>query len=338
MTARRVVAALTVVLLMAVFLALAAAAGDDGPLLAGDQVTFGGDVTVPAGEVRDGDLVTLGGNIRVDGTVTQDVVAIGGNITINGTVGRDVVSVGGSITLGPSASVGRDIAIAGGSLNRDPGAKVGRNVVYGTGREFGRAFGFPAAGAFVGRHDRGFNPFSFAGLAFGLVTAVGILLLALFLLLFFPRQLQVTGATIEQRPLESFALGCGGFIVGLALALLFAITFIFAPVSLGIVTAMTAAWLFGWAAIFIITGQRLLRAGSRAQELVPALLLGGLLLGILANIPFLNILVIGVGGSVALGAVIYSRFGSRSPHLPLVGPGLPVMPPPQPPAPPSATA
>jgi hypothetical protein len=81
---------------------------------------------------------------------------------------------------------------------------------------------------------------------------------------------------------------------------------------------MTVAWLFGWAAIFLLIGQRLLQAMARPQELVPALLVGGVLVVILANIPVLNLLVLLIGGSVALGAALLSRFGTQGPSAPLL--------------------
>jgi hypothetical protein len=343
----RILLAILALALIAIATATTAAAAgpssgnaSDAILAGGQSVTFGGDITVPAGETRQGDLVAFGGNITVDGTVTQDVVAIGGNVVINGTVGRDVASVGGSVTLGPHANVGRDVALAGGSLSRDPGAVVGRNVTYAN-RDF-HFDGAPSLAAFSHRNPGGFG---WGSLAFGVIIAIGIVLLGLVMLLFFPRQLLATSSTVEQRPLESLGLGCAGVVAGLALIVLFTITIIFIPISLALATAITIAWLFGWAAIFIVTGQRLLRTASRAQELVPALLLGGLLIGILANIPFLNFFVLLIGGSVALGAVIYSRFGTRPPSLPLIGalvttnqPPAPPSPPPPPPQPPAAPA
>lgn len=321
MTKKLVIIAFVLGLAASAVLSAGASAAEDSLVrLSGDQVVFGGNVTVPAGEVRDGDVVAFGGNVLVDGTVTQDVVAIGGNVVINGTVGRDVASVGGSVTLGPHASVGRDVAIAGGSLNRDPGATIGRNVVHGRPDRWPRV----AGGSFLHGpwgHRGGFGG---ASLVFGIVVAIGIILTGLLLLVFFPRHVQAAGATIERRPLESFGLGCAGFLAGLALMLLFAITIIGIPISFVIFTALVVGWLFGWAALFLITGQRLLRAANRAQDVVPALLLGGVLIGILANIPLLNIIVLLIGGSLALGAVIYSRFGTQPPSAPLI----PAVPPP----------
>jgi hypothetical protein len=321
MRKQRVMIALVFALAASFALTISAGAATDvlSPLI-GDQVVFGGNVSVPAGETRDGDVVAFGGNVQIDGTVTQDVVAIGGNVVINGTVGRDVASVGGSVTLGPHASVGRDLAITGGSLTRDPGATVGRNVVHGRPDQWGRFAGGPFIFGPARTHYGGFGG---ASSVFGIVVAIGIILIGLMLVLFFPRHIQATGATVERRPLESLGLGCAGFLAGLALMVLFAITIIGIPVSFVIFTGLVVGWLFGWAALFLITGQRLLRTASRLPDLVPALLVGGVLLGVLANIPYVNVVVLGIGGSLALGAVIYSRFGTQPPTPRDVGPVVP---------------
>ncbi|HUR33504.1 MAG TPA: hypothetical protein VM032_06890 [Vicinamibacterales bacterium] len=73
----------------------------------GDRVRIGGDVTVDAAEVIEGDVVAVGGPVKVDGEVRGDVV-----------------SVGGGVTLGPTAVVDGDVTSVGGPLRRDPGAVV----------------------------------------------------------------------------------------------------------------------------------------------------------------------------------------------------------------------
>jgi hypothetical protein len=306
----------------ALLMIMPAAAAGDTSTGGDDQVTFGGNIVVPAGETHQGDLVAFGGNIEVDGTVTQDLVAFGGNVVVNGTVERDVAVVGGTLTLGPQSVVGRDVSFVGGSLNRMEGSKVGRNIVEGRGRMDWNTF--PAMA-------RVFRPHTdYPSVVFGLITGLGILVLALIILLFFPTHLQAAASVIERRPVETFALGCGGTIAGIVLAVLLVITLVLPFVVVG---AMTVAWLFGWAAIFLLIGQRLLQTMERPQELVPALLVGGVLVVILANIPVLNWLVLLIGGSVALGAALLSRFGTQ-------GPGAPLLPvssttPPAPPGPPA---
>jgi hypothetical protein len=325
MSFKKLAASLGVVFLLGAGLSVNAFAADVSlnPQLADSQVNFGGDITVPAGQTREGDVVAFGGNVVVDGTVTNSVVALGGNVTVNGSVGHDVSAVGGDVTLGPHASVGRDVTLAGGVLHRDPTASVGGQVVYA--KRSNINFGGLPATALSGW--RGFPLFNWFGFSFGITVAIGFILLGLLLLVFFPRQLQTAGATLERRPLESFGLGCGGFLAGVALSVLFAITLILIPVSFALLTVMTVGWLFGWAALFLLTGERLLRTANRPPELVLALLVGGVILGLLANVPLLNWLVLPIGGSLALGATIYSRFGTRPPELPLTGPAAPVTPP-----------
>ena len=306
MNLKRIILSFTAAAAFALGALVPAAAADESTSTSSDQVTFGGNIVVPAGETHHGDLVAFGGNIEVDGTVTQDLVAFGGNVVVNGRVERDVAVVGGSLTLGPNSYVGRDVSFAGGSLNRMPGAFVGRNVVEGRGQFDPRVF----------RHwGSAFGRTGFSDLAFGLVTGLGILVLALIILLFFPTHLQTAASVVERRPVETFALGCGGTIAGIVLSVLLVITLVLPFVVLG---ALTVAWLFGWAAIFLLIGQRLLHSMQRPQELVPALLIGGVLVVILANIPVLNVLVLLIGGSVALGAALLSRFGTQGPGAPLL--------------------
>ena len=247
MNLKRIILSFTMAAAFALGALVPAAAADDATTSNNDQVTFGGNIVIPAGETHHGDLVAFGGNIEVDGTVTQDLVAFGGNVVVNGRVERDVAVVGGTLTLGPNSYVGRDVSFAGGSLNRMPGAFVGRNVVEGRGQFDPSLFRhFPSA----------FGRTGFSDLAFGLVTGLGILVLALIILLFFPTHLQTAASVVERRPVETFALGCGGTIAGIVLSVLLVITLVLPFVVLGV---MTVAWLFGWAAIFLLIGQRLLR-------------------------------------------------------------------------------
>ncbi len=302
MNLKRIILSLTLAAGFALGALVPAAAADDSTS-SNDQVTFGGNIVIPAGQTHHGDLVAFGGNIEVDGTVTQDLVAFGGNVVVNGRVERDVVVAGGTLTLGPESYVGRDVSFAGGSLNRMPGAFVGRNVVQGNGRFDPRMFRHLGPGT------------DLPSVVFGVVTGLGILVLALIILLFFPTHLQTAASVVERRPVETFALGCGGTIAGIVLSVLLVITLVLPFVVLGV---LTVAWLFGWAAIFLLIGQRLLQSMQRPQELVPALLVGGVLVVILANIPVLNVLVLLIGGSVALGAALLSRFGTQGPGAPLL--------------------
>jgi len=234
MNLKRIILSLTMAAAFVLAALMPAAAADSTTAGSDDQVTFGGNIVIPAGVTHQGDLVAFGGNIQVDGTVTQDLVAFGGNVVVNGRVDRDVAVVGGTLTLGPESYVGRDVSFAGGSLNRMPGAHVGRNIVEGRGQFDPGAFRHMGS-VFGPRAD-------FPGIVFGLVTGLGILVLALIILLFFPTQLQTAASVIARRPVETFALGCGGTIAAIVLMVLLVITLVLPFVVAGAMTVASVSY------------------------------------------------------------------------------------------------
>ena len=83
--------------------------------------------------------------------------------------------------------------------------------------------------------------------------------------------------------------------------------------SLAIAVVMTAGWILGWTAIILLVGQRLMGALNWPGGPVPALLLGGLLAALVVNVPVLGGLIALLGGALALGAAVLTRFGTRPP-------------------------
>ncbi|MDQ6918379.1 MAG: hypothetical protein M3Z98_03360, partial [Candidatus Dormibacteraeota bacterium] len=224
-----------------------------------DRVSFGSDIHIAAGEVVR-DVFCFGCSVVSDGTIERDLTVFGGNADIRGPIQRDAFVFGGRLHLGPQASVGRDLNSVGGSIVQDPGATVGRDrTVVGNG----------GSGGFSG-------PPNFGGGSPGsLVPAVVLVILAALAMAIFPRQLGVTASLIEARPVASFGLGCVGCLGGIALAILLAITVILIPVSFLIILAIALAWIFGWAAIYLVAGSRLLKAADQRVQPFLAVLVGG---------------------------------------------------------------
>jgi len=83
----------------------------------------GQTVTVPSGEVVEGDLYVAGNNVVIDGTVNGDVFAAGQTLTINGKVNGGVSLAGQTITLNGSIGNGARVAgqsiIVNGNIGRD---------------------------------------------------------------------------------------------------------------------------------------------------------------------------------------------------------------------------
>jgi hypothetical protein len=84
----------------------------------------GETVTVPSGEVVEGDLYLGGGDIIVDGTVNGDLFGAGRSLTINGEVNGGISFAGQTITL--NGNVGNGARIAGQSITIN--GNIGRDL------------------------------------------------------------------------------------------------------------------------------------------------------------------------------------------------------------------
>jgi hypothetical protein len=262
-----------------------------------DRVSFGSNIHIAAGETAR-DVFCLGCSVVSEGTIARDLVVIGGSADVYSVVGRDAFVMGGNVHLRPKATVGRDLVTLGGASTLDPGATVGRDKT---------AIGVPGSG---GTFTPGQN---FGGPDLGsLFPGALLILLAALALAIFPRQLAVTASLAEARPGASFGLGCVGILGGFALAILLAITVILIPVSLVLAIGIVLAWIFGWAAIYLVVGRRLMAAADQRPQPFLAVVVGGAAFAVLSLVPPVGILVGLVGGSIALGAALGSRFGTRS--------------------------
>jgi len=342
---RRLLLGLLAALALSLPAALPAAAADaspspataDTPVPVGDasqdRVSFGSNIHIAAGETAR-DVFCLGCSVTSEGTITRDLVVFGGSADVSSVVGRDAFVLGGHVNLGPKATVGRDLVVAGGSSTVDPGATVGRDKT---------AVGFPGPGTIpTGRN--------FGGPDVGtLIPGLVLVLLAALALAIFPRQLAVTASLAESRPFASFGLGCVGILGGFALAILLAITVILVPVSLVLAAGIALAWVFGWAGIYLVVGRRLLAAADQRPQPFLAVVVGGVAFALLSLVPPIGILIGLVGGSIALGAALGSRFGTRAeqgdfftwgnraPYYAPTSGGPPAPQPPMPSPPPAAT-
>lgn len=88
------------------------------PAPAGAQtVQGGGSVTIPSGEVREGDLYAAGEAVRVDGRLSGDLVVGARRVVVEGQVDGDVFAAGNTVELrGP---IGDSTRIAGQMLTVD---------------------------------------------------------------------------------------------------------------------------------------------------------------------------------------------------------------------------
>ena len=71
-------------------------------------------ISLPAGEVVEGDFFAAGETVEIYGTVNGDVYAAGGQIQIDGIINGDLLVAGGTVTI--NGIIAEDIRSAGGSI------------------------------------------------------------------------------------------------------------------------------------------------------------------------------------------------------------------------------
>jgi hypothetical protein len=351
-------AGLVIGLLLIAFAAAPASA--QGPSSREDHVCFGGNTVVQSserplnvvlfgcgGRIRSGvqvgrDVVSFGGNVVIEegAQVGRDVVIFGGNLDLSGQVGRQVVVFGGNANLQPGSRVADDVQAFGGNVNQQQGATVGGRIIYGGNvRIFPFTFFVPTIRGGV---DLGVG--LIVGVLRGLITALAIAALGALVLVFLPAQTDQVSQTAQQAALPSVGVGCLTLFVAPFLLLLLIVTCLGIPVAGILGVALVAAILFGWIAVSIILGEKVLTA-LNAKNIVPmlSLVVGVLILWLVTSLLWVfGWLVSLFVASLALGAVVLTRFGTR-PYppvatVPAVGipPAPPAAPPPaMPPAPPA---
>ncbi len=316
---------------------------DDG------AVIFGQDFVLESGEVLKGDLIVFGGDVTLEkgSQVKGSVMVTGGEANIAGEVKGDVVVFGGDLELESTALVKGDAAVFGGELEIEKGAVVKGELIEGMGR-FPLPFGplkppeppklpelpkppepsrppQPPTPYTPPRTPRRFTVGlcretffeSTLGTLLGLVKAAFISLiltvLALLIVLFLPRQVVQVGDVILNYPWHSLGWGLLTLIVGVGLGALLIATICLSPIGALSWLAVLVAGLFGWVAIGLLIGEKLL-AALKVEEPVPAVaaVIGVLLISLLAWSPCCIGLIFVVGaGSLGLGAVVLTRFGTE---------------------------
>ena len=260
--------------------------------IGGSATVYGNTVTVESSATIARDATLGGSDVLINGAVGRDVVATATNATLNGKIGRDVEGVYDALTIADDATVGGKVSYAS---NTDA---VVRGSVSGE----------------VTRHEmQGYSGRKAPGLADAvaalMMSVVWILAVALALLLILPKK---TRTITNLSPRQAVLATAIGFMALFALPIL-AIILLVSIVGLPLGAIVLFAWL-----ILILTSMAVaavyigrLLAAKWPMPIIPATMLGGLLLIVACMIPLLNVLVVITAVSFGVGAVLY---GIRGEH------------------------
>ena len=286
--------------------AFAQAEDDEG------RVVFGQDVTIKAGEEVEGDLIVFDGDvvIKKGGKIDGDLVAIGGDVEVAGEVDGDLAAIGGNVRLEATAVVDGDLATFGGSSHKEEGAVVQGQTLGGLAlRDFPRFQGIPSPPT---RVSRNLALDLFLRFLRTVVVTIALMALALLVVLFLPQQTRLVSQTALAEALPSLGVGFLTILVILVVVPLLTIICVGIPVAFLLVLALGAAGLFGWIAIGLLVGEKILEALKVAEPLpLVAVAIGVLLISFLGAVPCIGWIVALFVGLLGLGAVILTRFGTQ---------------------------
>jgi cytoskeletal protein CcmA (bactofilin family) len=308
------------------------------------RIIFGSNFTVESGDIFDGDLVVFGGNVTIeeDAVLNGDLVVIGGTIRSNGEIQGEIVVMGGQVSLEEAALVAGDVVTIGGQLDRAEGAQIEGEVVnnaapdifFPSGRFPPDMPGVPDAPV-IPRPAISVNYNPFGEFVRVLGSAILVSFLGVLATLFFQGHLARVSQAVVTQPLMTTSIG----LLTIVVLVVAALTLILLPlVGLSLIP-LAFAWLFGVISIGQEIGERLARSLRQEWQPVITTALGTfVLVFIIASIQSLNHLLPFMAcvtwilpalvGLLAVGAVVMTRFGTRS----VQAPALTVYSPPRPPA------
>jgi uncharacterized RDD family membrane protein YckC len=289
------------------------------------------DYTLTQGEtVRE--VVIFSGNVRIEGTVEDDVMVTAGTVTIapTGVVEGSLVVFGGKATIEQGGSVRQSIAIFGGTLDAPADLQLrGEQVIFGT----------PEMAEWV----QSVLPWITRGLLLGRVVVPGLgwvwtvmfasFLVGLLLNHLFYRQVASCADVIVQRPLSTFLVGLAALLVVPLLLTIVAATVVGLIVIPFAIAACIVAAMIGKAGVARAIGRGVIserEPESRAQG-ARSFSIGVVIMMVAYMVPVVGILAWATAGVFGLGAAAMTMTVRLRRERPAAPPITPVSPPPVPP-------
>ena len=282
-----------------------------------------GTFTLGNGEQREGDQVIFANNayMRPDSVIEGSATLVANHVEVEGRVSGDLVVIANDFVLADTAQINGDLSVCAKTFDQAPNAQIDgslkRECSEGDRVTVNSAVESGASGW------RGSFLFRFGGFLTGTLFFGGLAALATAI---FPQRLGRIATSIRQSPGLMGGIGCLTVVVAVGLSVVYALSlFLVLPVILlpfAILGWLALALLavVGWFALASIAGDAVLRrmgVTERTPMVVAAV--GGIALGLLVNVwslfwftGWIGGLVSAVLGSVGLGAVMLTRFGSQT--------------------------
>lgn len=283
------------------------------------KIILGSNYTLSSGDVLDSDLLIMGGNADLEesSVVQGSVFVLGGNISIAGEVEGDLGVLGGNVDLMGTAVIGGDVVTLGGNIDRVAGSVIEGEIT----PNFGIDIDSPLPNIPSNINFPDLPTFSFPRISpwisvlWGVFRVFVMAALALLVVMFWPAPTRRIADAAIRQPLAAGGLGLLTAIAGPVLLVILLITLLLSPLSVIGFVLLVAAVAFGWIGLGFEVGRRIGVAMKWELQEPAAAGLGTLLLSLVAAgigfIPCVGWLLVVFVGSLGLGAVMLTRFGSQ---------------------------
>lgn len=297
---------------------------ESGKTLDGSLAVIGGNVTIEEDSIVNGDVVLVGGNLSLDGKINGEVVLVGGNLTVTSKIDGNIVVVGGQVLLTETAVVTGDVTTIGGQVEKEPGAEVKGNIVNNAPPiDIPEVPAIPAVPNVPNipnvpnppMVNVNVNPFWEVAAVFG--RAIAMALIGMLLTLFLQPQLERAADAMSQQTLMAGSFGLLTVVVAPLAIVIMVVTLILIPVALIAMLVLPLAWLFGMIAFGQEIGERFTKAINQTWAPVLTTGLGTFMLvligGFVGMIPCFGWLLSFLISLIAIGGVVMTVFGTRTP-------------------------
>lgn len=249
-------------------------------------------------------VFALGSDVTMMRGSSSPVFALLGNVRVEGTVDDDVVTVDGRIYLDEHAHVKRDVLSVLGGVYRRGGARVDGRI--------GGALHSWNGNFRPAPHDVGGA--ALRNVRLGLAAGLALLLVGSCLVIVFPWQVVLIATTLRDAPVKSVAAGLLGLLVFVFLVVPLGLSLAGLPFALLLTGAGALAWLFGIAAAAVVLGRTVARG---PVSLIWASAAGLLALALAMSVPFVGPLLVTATGLAGAGALAVALVGRAYPVTPL---------------------
>jgi len=253
--------------------------------------------------------IHIGDDVLVEsGEEVDSAVAVGGDVRIYGSVLNDVVSIGGSVFLGPHAVVKGDVVTIGGMVVKQEGAEVlGDISTFDTSRI--TSF-FREAPTSRWKEDEGvpFIP--------GLFPFLGFLALALIVVALIPERVDFVSFAITRHTGMSLLWGVIGALLIFPVALILVVSLVGILLIPFELIAVAIAFFLGYVAVVRIIGRKIFAAVKKPETpMVLETLAGSIILWAAGLVPYVGWMVMTAASLIGFGGFIASLIHRRAYHV-----------------------